>query len=45
MGGREKFQKQKRKKNWMRGGEKIKFQKKRPEISGEKIIGKGAGRK
>jgi hypothetical protein len=35
VGGREKFQK-KKKKNWMRRGEKIKFQKKKPEISGKK---------
>jgi hypothetical protein len=30
VGGWEKFEKQKKKRNWVRGEEKIKFQKKKP---------------
>ncbi len=46
MGGQESF-KSKEKKNWVRGGEKIKFQKRKikPEIKGKKKTGKGMGRK
>jgi hypothetical protein len=45
VGGWEKFQKQKKKRNWVGPGEKIKFPKKKPEIRGKKKTGKGAGRK
>jgi hypothetical protein len=41
VGGWEKFQKQK--KNWLGGGEKIKFQKKKSEIRGKKKLGRGRG--
>jgi hypothetical protein len=40
-----KREKRKKKKNRMQGGEKIKFQKNKTEIRGEKKTGKGAGRK
>jgi hypothetical protein len=35
--------KSKRKRNWVRGGEKIKFQKKKTEIGGKKKLGRGWG--